>query len=98
MAKPSAKTWFAPTVAARIVRIMPGGSMQIEGARETQVNDETQYLVVRGIIRGTDILPDNSIASNRIADAHIAYYGKGVVSDKQRPGWVSRLLNNLWPF
>ncbi len=86
------------TVAARVVRIMPGGSMQIEGARETQINEETQYLVVRGIIRGTDILPDNSIASNRIADAHIAYYGKGVVSDKQRPGWVSRLLDNLWPF
>jgi flagellar L-ring protein precursor FlgH len=39
------------TVAARVVRLLPGDAMQIEGARETKVNDETQYLVVRGIIR-----------------------------------------------
>ena len=86
------------TVAARVVRLMPGGAMQIEGARETRVNDETQYLVVRGIIRGVDVAADNSITSNRIADAHIAYYGQGVIADKTKPGWLTRLLDQLWPF
>lgn len=86
------------TVAARVVRLMPGGAMQIEGARETQVNGETQYLVVRGIIRGQDVMPDNSIDSTRIADSHIAYYGQGIITDKQKPGWLSRLLDNLFPF
>ena len=86
------------TVAARVVRLMPGGAMQIEGARETRVNDETQFLVVRGIIRAVDVAADNSITSNRIADAHIAYYGEGVLADKQKPGWLTRLLDNLWPF
>ena len=86
------------TVAARVMRILPGGAMQIEGIRETKVNNETQYLVVRGIIRAVDVSADNSVTSNRIADAHIAYYGEGVIADKTKPGWLTRLLDQLWPF
>jgi flagellar L-ring protein precursor FlgH len=86
------------TVAARVVRILPGGLMQIEGAREVRVNDETQIMVVRGIIRPRDISSDNSVLSTHIADSRIEYYGKGVLADKQRPGWLSRVLENVWPF
>jgi len=89
---------ISATVAARIVNVMPDGLMQIEGARETKVNNETQYLVVSGLIRARDVAPDNSVLSTQMADAHIAYYGKGVVSDKQKPGWLTRLLDHIWPF
>jgi len=92
------ENYVTATVAARVVRLLPGGAMQIEGARETKINDETQYLVVRGIIRGEDVTADNSVTSNRIADAHIAYYGEGVIADKTKPGWLTRLLDNFWPF
>jgi len=86
------------TVAARVVSVMPGGVLQIEGGREIKVNSENQILVVRGLIRTRDIRPDNSILSSYIADAHIEYYGQGVVADKQRPGWLSRIIDNIWPF
>lgn len=86
------------TIAARVTRVMPGGLLQIEGARETRVNNETQYLVVTGLIRPMDVAADNSITSNRISDAHIAYYGKGAISDKMRSGWFTRLMDNAWPF
>lgn len=86
------------TIAARVTRVMPGGLLQIEGARETRVNNETQYLVVTGLIRPMDVAADNSITSNRISDAHIAYYGKGAISDKMRSGWFTRLMDNMWPF
>jgi flagellar L-ring protein precursor FlgH len=86
------------TVAARVINVMSDGLLQIEGARETKVNNETQYLVVSGLIRSRDVAADNSILSTQIADAQIAYYGKGVVSDKQRPGWFTRLMDNVWPF
>ncbi len=86
------------TVAARVVKIMPNGLMQIEGSREVKVNEETQVLVVRGLIRSKDITPDNAILSSYVADAHIEYYGRGVLADKQRPGWLTRLLENIWPF
>lgn len=86
------------TIAARVTRVLPGGLLQIEGARETRVNNETQYMVVTGLIRPMDVAADNSIESNRIADAQIAYYGSGVLSDKQKPGWFTRLMDNVWPF
>ena len=86
------------TIAARVTRVLPGGLLQIEGARETRVNNETQYMVVTGLIRPMDVAADNSIESNRIADAQIAYYGSGAVSDKQKPGWFTRLMDNVWPF
>jgi flagellar L-ring protein FlgH len=86
------------TVASRVVRLLPGGVMQVEGARETKVNDETQILVVRGLVRSQDIGPDNAVPSTYLADARIEYYGKGVIADKQRPGWLTRILENVWPF
>lgn len=86
------------TVAARVVKILPGSLMQVEGAREVRVNDETQILVVRGLVRPRDIGPDNSIYSTHLANSSIEYYGKGVLADKQKAGWVMRLLDNVWPF
>ncbi len=86
------------SLAARVLRVLPGGLLQIEGAREIRVNEETEYMVVRGMIRSKDVDADNSIYSTQIADASIEYYGKGVLADKQKPGWFTRLMDNIWPF
>lgn len=86
------------TIGCRVVSILPGGVMQIEGARETRVNDENQIIVVKGLVRPTDIDPDNSVPSTALADCKIEYYGEGVLADRQKPGWLSRLLDNVWPF
>ena len=86
------------SLAARVTRVLPGGLLQIEGARQTRVNEETQYMVVTGTIRAKDVGADNSIMSTQIADANIQYYGKGVLADKQKPGWFTRLMDNVWPF
>ena len=86
------------TVGARVVKMLPNGLMQVEGARETRVNNETQVIVVRGLVRSTDIDPDNTILSTHMADATIEFYGMGILADKQRPGWLTRILDNVWPF
>ncbi len=91
-------TTFSATVATRIVRRLPGNLLQVEGARRIRVNHETQFLVVRGLIRQRDIQADNSISSNNLAEAQIEIYGQGVLADKQRPGWLSRILDNIFPF
>ena len=54
--------------------------------------------MVRGLVRSQDIGPDNAVPSTYLADARIEYYGKGVIADKQRPGWLTRILENVWPF
>jgi len=86
------------SMATRVIRVLPGGLLQIEGARETRVNEETEYMVLTGVIRAKDVAADNSVMSTQIADASISYYGKGVLADKQKPGWFTRLMDNIWPF
>jgi flagellar L-ring protein precursor FlgH len=85
-------------MATRVIRVLPGGLLQIEGARETRVNEETEYMVLTGVIRIKDVSADNSVLSTQVADLNINYYGKGVLADKQKPGWFTRLMDNIWPF
>lgn len=89
---------FTATVACRVLRVSPGGLLQIEGVRETQVNSETQYLMLTGLIRARDIADNNSILSSQVANARIKYFGEGVIADKQKPGWITRLMDTVWPF
>lgn len=86
------------TVATRVIRMLPGKVMQVEGARQIRINDETQILVVRGLLRQRDIDSRNTVPSTALAEARIEVYGQGSISDKQRAGWMSRLIDNVWPF
>jgi flagellar L-ring protein FlgH len=83
---------------ARVIHVLPNGQMVIRGAREVQVNNETQYIFVQGVIRPEDVSSNNIILSTYIADARIELTGYGAVSDKQRPGWGTRILDFVWPF
>lgn len=85
-------------VASRVIGVLPGGVLQVEGSNETRINDETQHLVVTGLVRARDIGADNTVLSSQMANARIALFGKGTVSDKQRPGWLTRLMDAVWPF
>jgi flagellar L-ring protein precursor FlgH len=86
------------TVAARVTRVMGGGLMEVVGARETRVNGETQIVLVQGVARDRDIDADNTIKSTSLAEARIELYGEGILAEKQRPGWLARMLDNVWPF
>ena len=83
---------------ARVLQVFPNGQMVVRGAREVQVNNETQFIFVQGVIRPEDISSNNIILSTYIADARIELTGYGAVSDKQRPGWGTRILDFVWPF
>ncbi|PKN65459.1 MAG: flagellar biosynthesis protein FlgH [Deltaproteobacteria bacterium HGW-Deltaproteobacteria-15] len=86
------------SITARVTSVTPDGNLYITGTREVRVNNETQYITLTGLIRPEDISPDNTVLSSYIADAKIAYSGSGPVSDKQRPGWLTRLVDFAWPF
>jgi flagellar L-ring protein FlgH len=85
-------------VTARVIRVLGNGNLVIEGRRLLAVNAEDQYMVITGLIRPEDITSDNTIASQYISDARITYSGKGVVDDKMRPGWLTRVVDWVWPF
>ena len=92
------ENYITATMGARIVQVLPNGVMQVQGAREIKVNEETQYMVISGLIRQRDIDSDNSILSTQMADSRVDYYGKGALADKQKSGWLTRLLDIVWPF
>ncbi len=85
-------------ITARIIQVLPNGNFVIEGNREVRVNNENQIITLTGMIRPRDISAKNVIQSTYIADARINYSGTGVVNDEQRPGWLMRILDTIWPF
>ncbi len=86
------------SIAARVTEVFPNGNIQVYGKREMKVNNETQCIIVSGLLRPQDIDASNRVKSTYLADSRIEYSGKGVLADKQKSGWASRILDNLWPF
>lgn len=83
---------------ARIVDILPNGNFIIEGNREVRVNNENQIMTLAGVVRPRDISSDNIVQSTYIADAQISYSGSGIINDRQKPGWLTRIVDKVWPF
>ena len=89
---------LSASISARVLKVFDNGNLLIEGKRQLTVNAEDQYIIITGIIRPDDISGDNTVASQYIADARIMYTGDGVVNDKLRPGWLTRVVDWVWPF
>jgi len=86
------------TITAKVVEVMPNGNLVLEARKELTINEERQILVLRGMVRPDDIAMNNMVMSNKIADAEVFYVGDGVIQDKQKPGWLVRGLDRVWPF
>lgn len=86
------------SIAAVVTQVLPGGNLMIAGSQEIMVNEEIRVLNIGGIVRPVDISANNTIAYDKIAEARIAYGGRGHVSDVQRPAWGQRVLDGVAPF
>jgi flagellar L-ring protein precursor FlgH len=95
--KTTRKNELVLTVTATVVEVLPSGNLRIRGQREVKVNREKQTVFLEGVIRPEDISPFNSVVSTQIADARIKYTGRGVLGDVQGPGWLSRIMDWIWP-
>jgi flagellar L-ring protein precursor FlgH len=86
------------TITAKVVEVMPNGNLLLESRKEITINNEKQILILRGMVRPDDIGTDNTILSSRVADAEVFFVGDGVLQEKQRPGWLGRIVGAVWPF
>ena len=86
------------TITAKVVEVMPNGNLVLESRKEITINNEKQILIFRGMIRPDDIAIDNTVLSSRVTDAEVYFVGKGIIQDKQSPGWLVRVLDKIWPF
>jgi flagellar L-ring protein precursor FlgH len=88
---------FSGVVTCRVVDVLPSGILHIKGRRWVVINHDAQYLTIEGLVRPEDLSIDNTVASNYVAEMNLSYDGLGVIDDKQRPGWVARIFDWVYP-
>jgi flagellar L-ring protein precursor FlgH len=85
-------------VAGVVTQVLPNGNLVIAARQEFRVNAELRELQITGVIRPQDIASDNTVPHDRMAEARIAYGGRGQLTEVQRPRWGQQLMDILLPF
>jgi len=86
------------TLAAVVMQILANGNLVITGHQQVVVNNEMRDLQVSGIVRTEDITSDNTVNLAQVAEARVAYGGKGQITDVQQPRYGSQLFDILMPW
>lgn len=83
-------------ISATIDSVLTNGNLLIKGNRRISINGEEQIINIRGVVRSSDIMPDNSVMSYNISEAEITLEGSGLIDSSQRPGWLTKLFHWLF--
>ena len=79
-----------------MVEVLPNGDLVVQGVHEIEINGDQQIIVLSGVVRVTDVSPDNVVPSPSIGQLRIRYFGRGLIKDNLRPGILIRLLNKIF--
>lgn len=85
-------------LAGVITQVLANGNLVVAARQEVRVNSELRELTVSGVIRSQDIASDNTVHHDRMAEARIAYGGRGQLTHAQSPRFGQQLLDTLLPF
>jgi len=85
-------------ITVTVAEVLPNGNLVIQGEKWLSINQGSEYVRLRGIIRPVDISTTNTIQSTQIANAEVSYAGTGTLRDSNAPGWLTRFFNSpIWP-
>lgn len=83
--KADAGSSMTTSLAGVVIAVLPNNNLVVEAQRKVVVNNQTETVLVRGVVRPGDIAPDNSVPSTSLMNLELELKGKGVVSDANRP-------------
>ncbi|AAC07570.1 flagellar basal body L-ring protein FlgH [Aquifex aeolicus] len=86
------------TLAGRVVKVFPNGTMLVEAKKYIEVNGVKREFLLRGIVRPEDIDSNNTVTSDKIADMEIFFEGRGYIVRGGEPGWLAKIFAILFPF
>jgi flagellar L-ring protein precursor FlgH len=82
-----------------VQEVLPNGLLRVHGEKSLYLNQGEEFVRVAGYVRSQDIDSSNRVSSQRIANARIAYSGRGPLNDANQAGWLTRFFNSAWmPF
>lgn len=85
-------------ISVTVSDVLPNGNLIVQGETWIQINQGKEYVRLTGLIRPDDIEDNNTVSSQRVANARITYSGTGQLQEANRMGWLQRFFNRLWPF
>jgi len=86
-------------ISVHVLRVLPNGNLMIRGEKWLTLNNGDEYIRLTGVIRSKDINSNNTILSNKVANARIQYAGTGSFADANEQGWLAKFFNSTWwPF
>jgi flagellar L-ring protein precursor FlgH len=90
---------LSTTLGGQVVEVLPNGMLVIEAARQVEFSQQTQTIVLRGLVRPEDISQQNQVLSTAISSLELQVRGKGIINDythRQNP--LVRLLEKFLIF
>lgn len=86
-------------ITVTVAEILPNGNLSVRGEKWMTLNRGDEYIRISGMLRPEDINPDNTVLSNRLANARISYSGTGELAESSQMGWINKFFNSpIWPF
>jgi flagellar L-ring protein precursor FlgH len=87
---------FTGSLTVTVMDVQPNGNLVVQGDKTLRLNQGDEFVHLSGVVRRADILTDNTVTSDKVADAHISYSGKGVIDSSNRMGWLARFFNSAF--
>jgi flagellar L-ring protein precursor FlgH len=89
---------LAGSLSVTIAEVRANGTALVRGEKRMLFSQGREWIRISGIVRLSDIDQDNTIASSKVADAHIEYSGKGALQRASKQGWLGQFFNMISPF
>jgi flagellar L-ring protein precursor FlgH len=90
---------FLDRFTVTVVDTTPNGNLLVSGTRHVSLEGDQRTLVLTGIVRAVDVLANNSVPSQRVANLDIRYASDyGAEQKFINQGWLGKKLNRWWPY